>query len=212
MISRTTVLRAAAAAAVLGLGPAATPASAETSSWSVSCSEVTIDLTGYNLLVINTVEVTDNGKEMGPERGFRDEFHQTLAIPAHDRAARIHLVVNTGNGSVAVDETKVSPVCGAATPSASSSAAPTGGSATPATPTPASPSTPSSSASGTPEPDTSGSGSPTSAAPGRAGGSAAPLAETGAAGTSSLVASAAVGLGAGGALLLTGRRRRSTHR
>ncbi|MFG2478878.1 LPXTG cell wall anchor domain-containing protein [Streptomyces fagopyri] len=208
-MTRTTVLRAAAAAAVLGLGPAATPASAETSSWSVSCSEVTIDLTGYNLLVINTVEVTDNGKEMGPEYGFRDEYHQTLAIPAHDRAARIHLLVNTGNGSVAVDETKVSPVCGAATPSASSSAAPTGGSATP---TPASPSAPSPSASGTPEPDTSGSGSPTSAAPGQAGSSAAPLAETGAAGTSLLVAAAAVGLTAGAALLLTGRRRRSTHR
>lgn len=193
---------------VLGLGMAATPASASTYDWSVSCAQVTVDITGYNVQVVQFVEVTADGKKLGNEMGFRDDFHHAYTIPTHSKPLSIRLVVTPGSeDGQAVDETKTSPVCGEE--SASPTPSPTRSSSTPATAasTPAASSgTPSS---GTPSdaPSASTLSSP-SASPSV---SAPPLAETGASGSTPLIAGTAGAVVlTGAALLVVTRRRRTT--
>lgn len=193
---------------VLGLGMAAAPASASTYYWSVSCAQVTVDITGYNVQVVQFVEVTADGKKLGNEMGFRDDFHHAYTIPTHTKPLSIRLVVTPGSeDGQAVDETKTSPVCG----EESASPSPTPSSSTPATAalTPAASSgTPSS---GTPSdaPSASTLSSP-SASPSV---SAPPLAETGASGSTPLIAGTAGAVVlAGAALLVVTRRRRSAQR
>lgn len=193
---------------VLGLGMAAAPASASTYDWSVSCSQVTVDITGYNVQVVQFVEVTADGKKLGNEMGFRDDFHHAYTIPTHTKPLSIRLVVTPGSeDGQAVDETKTSPVCGEE--SSSPSPSPTSSSSTPATAasTPAASSgTPSS---GTPSdaPSASTLSSP-SASPSV---TALPLAETGASGSTPLIAGTAGAVVlTGAALLVVTRRRRTT--
>lgn len=200
---RPSAIATTAAMTVLGLGMAATPASASTYDWSVSCAQVTVDITGYNVQVVQFVEVTADGKKLGNEMGFRDDFHHAYTIPTHSKPLSIRLVVTPGSeDGQAVDETKTSPVCG----EESASPSPTPSSSTHATAA----STPAPS-SGTPSdaPSASTLSSP-SASPSV---TALPLAETGASGSTPLIAGTAGAVVlAGAALLVVTRRRRSAQR
>ncbi|WP_369250962.1 LAETG motif-containing sortase-dependent surface protein [Streptomyces sp. R41] len=197
---------AAASAAAVGVGLTATPASAHTPAWSVTCSQVTVDLTNYTVQVINTVEVTDDGKDLAPLFTFRDELHHTYAIPRHDKPVSIHIVVTAGDGGDTFEDTKTSPVCDTATPSATAT------STTPSSTTPASIAPATATSTGT---SSSASSAPSSNSPSAAGAtptdSAAPLAETGSSSATPLIAATAgVVVAAGAALLLVARRRRAT--
>ncbi|MEV5530993.1 LAETG motif-containing sortase-dependent surface protein [Streptomyces prunicolor] len=205
---RPSAIATTAAVTMLGLGMAAAPASASTYDWSVSCSQVTVDITGYNVIVVQSVDVTADGKALGTRLNFRDDFHHTYTIPTHTKPLSIRLVVTPGSeDGQAVDETKTSPVCGEESASPTSSQTPS--SSTPATAesTPAASSgTPSS---GTPSdaPSASTLSSP-SATPSV---TAPPLAETGASGSTPLIAGTAGAVVlAGAALLVVTRRRRTT--
>ncbi|MCX5235941.1 LPXTG cell wall anchor domain-containing protein [Streptomyces prunicolor] len=193
---RPSAIATTAAMTVLGLGMASAPASASTYDWSVSCSQVTVDLKGYNPQVVQIVEVTADGKELGTELSFRDDFHHTYAIPTHSKPLSIRFVVTPGSeDGQAVDETKTSPVCGEG--SASPTSSPTPSASTPAT----------AASSGTPSDASStlSSPSPSSYI------SAPPLAETGASGSTPLIAGTAGAVVlAGAALLVVTRRRRAT--
>ncbi|WP_405949417.1 LPXTG cell wall anchor domain-containing protein [Streptomyces prunicolor] len=200
---RPSAIATTAAMTMLGLGMAAAPASASTYDWSVSCSQVTVDITGYNPQVVQIVEVTADGKELGTELSFRDDFHHTYTIPTHSKPLSIRFVVTPGSeDGQAVDETKTAPVCGeeSASPTASqtpSSSAPATAESTPA----ASSGTPSD----TPSASTLSSPSPSSYI------SAPPLAETGASSSTPLIAGTAGAVVlAGAALLVVTRRRRTT--
>lgn len=200
---RPSAIATTAAMTMLGLGMAAAPASASTYDWAVSCSQVTVDITGYNVLVVQIVKVTADGKELGTELSFRDDIHHTYTIPSHTKPLSIRLVVTPGSeDGQAVDETKTAPVCGEE--SASPTSSPTPSSSTPATAA----SAPAAS-SGTPSDASStlSSPSPSSYI------SAPPLAETGASGSTPLIAGTAGAVVlAGAALLVVTRRRRSSQR
>ena len=201
---RPSAIATTAAMTMLGLGMAAAPASASTYDWSVSCSQVTVDITGYNVLVVQIVKVTADGKELGTELSFRDDFHHTYTIPSHSKPLSIRLVVTPGSeDGQAVDETKTSPVCGeesaSPTPSATATATGTTGTAEPTA----------TASSGTPSDASStlSSPSPSSYI------SAPPLAETGASGSTPLIAGTAGAVVlAGASLLVVTRRRRTTQR
>jgi LPXTG-motif cell wall-anchored protein len=168
---------------------------------------VTVDLTGYNVQVVQIVAVTANGKELGTELGFRDDFHKTYTIPGHTKPLSIRLVVTPGSeDGQSVDETRTSPVCGEESPSQSPSQAPSSSAPATAASTPAA-STPAAS-SGTPSdtPSASTLSSP-SASPSV---SAPPLAETGASGSTPLIAGTAGAVVLAGAALLVATRRRRT--
>ncbi|MFI1533684.1 sortase-dependent protein [Streptomyces anandii] len=190
---------ATTAAAALGLGlAAAAPASASTFDWSVTCSQVTVDLTGYNDLVVQVVEVTANGKDLAPASTFRDEFHKTYAVPAHAKPLAVRVTVQAGSeDGKSFDETKTSPTCDSQPPTSSAPApagTPTVSGSTAST---ATGSTASTGTAPTPVPSTS----PTTSAP--------PLADTGASDSTPLIAAAATTMAlAGTALLVTTRHRR----
>ncbi|MFG2777802.1 LAETG motif-containing sortase-dependent surface protein [Streptomyces prunicolor] len=202
---RPSAIATTAAMTMLGLGMAAAPASASTYDWSVSCSQVTVDITGYNDHVVQTVEVTADGKELTTELNFRDDFHHTYTIPTHSKPLSIRLVVTPGSeDGQSVDETKTSPVCGeeSASPTPSSTGTGMGTGTGTAEPT-------ATASSGTPSDASSASTlSSPSASPSV---SAPPLAETGASGSTPLIAGAAGAVVlAGASLLVVTRRRRSS--
>lgn len=184
----------------LGLGMAAAPASASTYDWSVSCSQVTVDITGYNVQVVQVVEVTAGGKELGTELNFRDDIHHTYTIPTHTKPLSIRLVVTPGSeDGQAVDETKTAPVCGEESASQSPSQ-------TPSSSAPATAASTSAASSGTPSDTASASTlSSPSASPSV---TAPPLAETGASGSTPLIAGTAGAVVLAGAALLVATRRR----
>ena len=193
-----------------GLGMAAAPASASTYDWSVSCSQVTVEITGYNVQVVQVVEVTAGGKELGTELNFRDDIHHTYTIPTHTKPLSIRLVVTPGSeDGQAVDETKTAPVCGEESASQSPSQTPSSSApATAASTSAASSSAASSSAasSGTPSDTPSAATLPSpSASP---SGSTPPLAETGASSSTPLIAGTAGAVVLAGAALLVATRRR----
>ncbi|MDV7216560.1 LAETG motif-containing sortase-dependent surface protein [Streptomyces prunicolor] len=198
---RPSAIATTAAVTMLGLGMAAAPASASTYDWSVSCSQVTVDITGYNAQVVQIVKVTADGKELGTELTFRDDLHHTYPIPSHTKPLSIRLVVSPGSeDGQAVDETRTSPVCGweSASPTPSSPAGATTATATTEPTSTASSGTPSDASS------TLSSPSPSSYI------SAPPLAETGASSSTPLIAGTAGAVVlAGAALLVVTRRRRS---
>ncbi|WP_329167123.1 LPXTG cell wall anchor domain-containing protein (plasmid) [Streptomyces sp. NBC_01717] len=171
----------------VGVGLCATPVSAHTPTWQVTCSEVTIDLTAYNDNVINTVTVTVDGKDLLPTEEFGREFHKTLKLPEHKIAVPVHLVVKAGDDErYSRDEIRTSPVCEVTSPP-------------PTKPTPSD--TPSTEP---PKPETP---APSTSAP------APHLAETGGSSTTPLIAGAAVAaVLAGGGILVAIRKRRPATR
>ncbi|MER5890617.1 LAETG motif-containing sortase-dependent surface protein [Streptomyces sp. NPDC001941] len=193
------VLGVAAVVAASSVALAAGPASAHTPTWSVTCNEVTVDLKYYGEKADNSVTITVDGTDLLPTEKFGDNFNKTLALPAHDKEAKVRLVVKAGDGpQYSVDETKTSPVC---------EKPPT---TPPATP-PASPSPKPSPSTSSPETSPSPSTSSSSAAPAPKPSSTSPnLAETGSSSSTPVIGgAAAAALLAGGGVLWAVRKRRT---
>jgi len=195
---RSAAVAATGAAALVGAGIlAATPASAHTPAWSVTCSSVSVDLSAYNPSVENTVSVTAGGKEVLGTETFKSEFHKKLELPEHSSPLDVHLVVKAGDGDqFSRNEHKKSPVCqGRPTP----------------TPTRTSPApSPTRSDSPAPAPTERPSSSSPAAKP---HGGGHDLAETGASSATPVIAGAAgVVLVAGIGLVVVARKRRSADR
>ncbi|WP_405783110.1 LAETG motif-containing sortase-dependent surface protein [Streptomyces sp. NBC_00859] len=188
----------AAAASVVGVGLCAVPAQAHTPTWTVSCSEVSLDLTAYNAGVTNTVTVSVDGKELLPAQNFGSSFSKTLPLGEHTKPLTVHLVVKAGDGEqFSKDDTRTAPVC-ASSPSTPASQPPT---QAPSSAAPAPSSKPSSAPS-----------SPAAAAPAPSPSATAPsdLAETGSSSSTPLIAgAAAVVIVAGGGIMFAARKRRS---
>ncbi|MFE3492991.1 LAETG motif-containing sortase-dependent surface protein [Streptomyces sp. NPDC059175] len=193
---RSGALIASAAAGLVGVGLCAAPASAHTPLWTVTCSEVTIDLKAYNNKVTNTVTVTVDGKDLLPTKEFGRTFHDTIKLPEHQSVAQVRLVVKAGDGDrFSHDETKSSPVCESTPPSEPPE--------TSEPPKPSEPAEPS---------DTPSTEPPTTEAP-PAGSTPPPggLAETGGSSATPVIAGgAAVAVLAGGGILVATRKRRAS--
>ncbi|MEW2633003.1 LAETG motif-containing sortase-dependent surface protein [Streptomyces sp. NPDC048389] len=197
---RAGALVAVASAGALGVGLFAAPVFAHTPVWSVTCDQVSVDLTAYSPIAHNTVTITVDGEDLLPVTTFKKEFHDKLELPAHDKEVTVRLIVKAGDGDrFSRDETKTAPVCEDDTPSPSPSTTPP---STPPAPTPSVSSdapggTPSTTAPATP------SAEPSTTAPG--GG----LAETGGSSTTPLIAGAAAAvILAGGGIMWAARCRR----
>ncbi|MFD7549848.1 LAETG motif-containing sortase-dependent surface protein [Streptomyces sp. NPDC059816] len=220
---RSGVLVAGTAVGLLGVGLAAAPATAHTPVWSVTCSEVTVDLTDYadDEKVTNTVTITADGKDVLPTKKFGKTFSDRLTLPEHTAEIEVRLVVKAGDGKqFDVDETKTAPVC--ASPSPSGSPEPSGSSKPSPTPTvttstSAEPTEPGSSESARPsqppasaeptEPEGSDSARP---APRTSEPADEDLAATGGSSTTPWIAGAAVlVLLAGGGIVFAARKRRT---
>ncbi|MGW0698418.1 LAETG motif-containing sortase-dependent surface protein [Streptomyces sp. NPDC002867] len=188
---RSGALIAAAAIGALGVGLAAAPAVAHTPTWSVTCDEVSLELTNYGHKARNTVTVTVDGKDLLPTETFTNDFSRTLKLPEHDKEVSVRLVITASDGDqYGRDETKTAPVCEDESPTPTPTP-------TPPSPTPSdTPSeTPSTSAPATPAP------APSTSSPG--------LAETGSSSSTPLIAAAAaVVIAAGGGITWAARRRR----
>ncbi|MDJ0343009.1 LAETG motif-containing sortase-dependent surface protein [Streptomyces sp. H10-C2] len=195
---RTGAIAAVGFAALLGTGVLATPASAHTPKWSVTCDKVTVNLTAYDAKENNTVTVTVDGKDLLPLTTFHQSYQSTLDLAKHSKAVSVHIVVKAGNENAPaawnLDDTKsVAPCAGDVTPPSTKPSTPP--STTPAKPTPVA-STPSA-----PVVKPSQSSPPTN------------LAETGGSSSTPLIGGiAAVVVAAGAGLLFMNRKRRtSTH-
>ncbi|MDX3854544.1 LAETG motif-containing sortase-dependent surface protein [Streptomyces sp. AK02-01A] len=187
-----------ATAGALGVGLSAAPAMAHTPVWTVSCSEVSVDLTSYGNSDKNTVNITVDGKDLLPTKSFKNEFHQKLDLPEHTSEVSVRLVVKAADGDqYSKDETKTAPVCDTpgTPPPASDSPKPTPSeTATTEAPTP------------TEEPSSSSDVLPTSK-PSPAGDD---LAETGSSSATPIIAgAAAVVLVAGAGIMWASRKRRT---
>ncbi|WP_405945094.1 LAETG motif-containing sortase-dependent surface protein [Streptomyces sp. NBC_00932] len=191
----------AAAASVVGVGLCAVPAQAHTPTWSVSCSEVTLDLTAYNPGVTNTVTVSVDGKDILPTEKFGSSVNKTLPLGEHTKPLTVHLVVKAGDGGqFSKDDTKTAPVCATPPPTAP-----------PVTQTPTG--APSSAAPAPSKSPSSAPSSPAAAAPAPSPSASAPsdLAETGSSSATPLIAgAAAVVILAGGGIMFAARKRRSS--
>jgi hypothetical protein len=122
---RAGALIAVASAGALGVGLSAAPVFAHTPVWSVTCDQVSVDLTAYSPTEDNTVTITVDGKDLLPEKTFKKEFHDELELPAHDKEVIVRLIVKAGDGDeFSRDETKTAPVCEDDTPSPSPSTTP----------------------------------------------------------------------------------------
>ncbi|MFJ8074502.1 LAETG motif-containing sortase-dependent surface protein [Streptomyces sp. NPDC096176] len=200
---RTGAFIAVASAGALGVGLSAAPAIAHTPVWSVTCDEVSVDLTAYSPTKDNTVTITVDGKDLLPAKTFKGEFHDKLDLPEHSEEVTVRLIVKAGDDDkFSRDETKTAPVCeDDSTPSPSPSTTPP--SPTPSESSPAPSATPSTSAPATSAPATP-SAQPSTDAPG--GG----LAETGGSSATPLIAgAAALVIVAGGGIMWAARKRRS---
>lgn len=213
---RTGALIAVASAGALGVGLSAAPAIAHTPVWSVTCDEVSVDLTAYSPVEDNTVTITVDGKELLPTKTFRKEFHDKLALPEHDKELTVRLVVVAGDGDqFSRDESKTAPVCEEESPSPTPST--TSPSPTPSENSPTPSETPSTSAPATSAPATSAPATSAPATSAPATPSAPPsttpgggLAETGGSSATPIIAGAAAAvILAGGGIMWAARKRRS---
>ncbi|MCM2429660.1 LAETG motif-containing sortase-dependent surface protein [Streptomyces sp. RKAG337] len=205
---RTGAIAAVSFAALVGTGVLATPASAHTPVWSVTCDKVTVDLTQYNSRVENTVTITVDGKDLLATTSFKSKFHKTLELAKHGQDVSVHLVVKAGDTTAKhnfdKDETKtVAPCKGdestppTVPPTTPPTTTPTTVPATPTTPATTVPATPTSSA---PVVKPSQSTPPTN------------LAETGGSSSTPIIGGiAAAVVAAGAGLLFMNRKRRSSH-
>ncbi|MFF9864917.1 LAETG motif-containing sortase-dependent surface protein [Streptomyces sp. NPDC013953] len=200
--SAAAFVAATAVLGVTGTALSAVPAAAHTPAWSVTCSEVQVDLTAYTADAPNQVTVTVDGKDLLPTRTFGREFHEKLRLPDHDKELTVRLVVKDGSegGKFSRDETRTAPVCETPAPIPSTTPSTT---PPPATGTPAPPPTPTD----TPPSAEVPPAEPSTPAPGPTGPG---LAETGSSGTTPLIGGAAAAvLLAGGGILWAVRRRRT---
>lgn len=192
-----------AAAAVVGLTGAvltAGPAAAHTPTWDVTCTEVSLHLTAYNGDVTNQVTVTVDGKDLLPTETFGKGLDKTIALPEHDKALTVRLVVKAGDGDqYSRDESKQAPVCEETQePTPTPTPTETKPSETPTTATPTPTATPS---------ETASSSAPAAATPSP---SSPDLAETGSSSATPIIGGAAVAvLLAGGGIMWSVRKRRT---
>lgn len=192
-----------AAAAVVGLTGAvltAGPAAAHTPTWDVTCTEVSLHLTAYNGGVTNQVTVTVDGKDLLPTETFGKGLDKTIALPEHDKALTVRLVVKAGDGDqYSRDESKQAPVCEETQePTPTPTPTETKPSETPTTATPTPTATPS---------ETASSPAPAAATPSP---SSPDLAETGSSSATPIIGGAAVAvLLAGGGIMWSVRKRRT---
>ncbi|MER7722478.1 LAETG motif-containing sortase-dependent surface protein [Streptomyces sp. NPDC096323] len=197
-------LAAVAMAGLTGTVLAAGPAAAHTPTWDVTCTEVSLHLTQYNDHVTNQVTVTVDGKDLLPTETFGKGLDKTIALPEHDKALTVRLVVKAGDGDrYSRDETKQAPVCEEKTPKPTPTPTETKPSSTPttATPTTAAP-TPTATPS-----ETASSSAPAAATPSP---SSPDLAETGSSSATPVIGGAAVAvLLAGGGIMWSVRKRRT---
>ncbi|MGN9794899.1 LAETG motif-containing sortase-dependent surface protein [Streptomyces sp. OZ13] len=204
---RTGALIAVASAGALGVGLSAAPAIAHTPVWSVTCDEVSVDLTAYSPTEENTVTITVDGKELLPTKTFKKEFHDKLDLPEHDKELTVRLIVVAGDGDqFSRDESKTAPVCDDETPSPTPSTTPPSPTPSETSPTPSE--TPSTSAPATSAPATSAPATPS--APPNSGTPGGGLAETGGSSATPVIAGAAAAvILAGGGIMWAARKRRS---
>lgn len=192
-----------AAAAVVGLTGAvltAGPAAAHTPTWDVTCTEVSLHLTAYNGDVTNQVTVTVDGNDLLPTETFGKGLDKTIALPEHDKALTVRLVVKAGDGDqYSRDESKQAPVCEETQePTPTPTPSETKPSETPTTATPTPTATPS---------ETASSSAPAAATPSP---SSPDLAETGSSSATPIIGGAAVAvLLAGGGIMWSVRKRRT---
>jgi LPXTG-motif cell wall-anchored protein len=198
----------------------ASPASAHTSDWSVTCDSVSVHLKDYNKRVTNSVTLKIVGGEgaLADNPDFGSTFTYTGALPPHDAPLQVRLVVTAGDGSrYNVDQVKTSQPCEKPpTTPPPTTAPPTTAPPTTAPPTTAPPTT-------VPPTTTAPPTTPTTTAPPTSSAPAVPattspasgdLAETGSSNATPVIAgiaAAAVVVGAG-ALVITRKRRSSSHR
>ncbi|MFI6950392.1 LAETG motif-containing sortase-dependent surface protein [Streptomyces sp. NPDC050422] len=191
-----------AAAAVVGLTGAvltAGPAAAHTPTWDVTCTEVSLHLSAYNDDVTNQVTVTVDGKDLLPTETFGKGLDKKIALPEHDKALTVRLVVKAGDGEqYSRDESKQALVCKETPQEPKPTPTETKPSETPTTATPTPTATPSESAS---------SSAPAAATPSP---SSPDLAETGSSSATPIIGGAAVAvLLAGGGIMWSVRKRRT---
>lgn len=196
-----------AAAAVVGLTGAvltAGPAAAHTPTWDVTCTEVSLHLSAYNDDVTNQVTVTVDGKDLLPAETFGEGFDKTIALPEHDKALTVRLVVKAGDGQqYSRNESKQAPACDETPQEPTPTPTETKPSQTPTTSTPTT-STPAPTA--TPS-ETASSPAPAAATPSP---SSPDLAETGSSSATPIIGGAAVAvLLAGGGIMWSVRKRRT---
>ncbi|MFE3827989.1 LAETG motif-containing sortase-dependent surface protein [Streptomyces sp. NPDC059092] len=212
---RRSAFIAVAATGALGVGLSAAPAFAHTPTWSVTCSEVSLNLTAYGQSDKNTVTVTVDGKDLLPTENFRNNFSKKLDLPAHKSELTVRLVVKAADGDqFSKDETKTAPVCEGeeSTPPPAESTPPQEPASPPAPSESAPEATPSEDTPTTEAPAPTGEASTApatvpSSQPSPAGGD---LAETGSSSSTPLIAGAAgVVLVAGAGIMWAARKRRS---
>ncbi|WP_169922629.1 LAETG motif-containing sortase-dependent surface protein [Streptomyces lushanensis] len=206
---RRGALITAATAGALAVGLSAAPAFAHTPTWSVTCSEVSLDLTAYGNSDKNTVTVTVDGKDLLPTENFQNEFHKKLTLPDHSAELTVRLVVKAADGErYNVDDQKTAPVCEGTSPSPSESESTTPPPAeSPSSETP-SEETPSEAAPATPtEEPTSSEDALPSSQPSPAGDN---LAETGSSSATPMIAGAAAVVVVAGAGIMWAARKRRT--
>ncbi|MFB7269095.1 LAETG motif-containing sortase-dependent surface protein [Streptomyces sp. NPDC056244] len=203
---RGALITVATAGAIVGLS--AVPAVAHTPNWSVTCSEVSVDLTAYGNSDQNTVTITADGKDLLPTENFKNEFHKKLALPEHSTELSVRLVVKAADGEqFNRDETKTAPVCEGTTPSPSESTTPPPAES-PSTEAPTEAPSESAPASEAPtEEPTSSEAAQPSSQPSPAGDN---LAETGSSSATPVIAGAAAVVVVAGAGIMWAARKRRT--
>ncbi|MEV0926127.1 LAETG motif-containing sortase-dependent surface protein [Streptomyces spongiicola] len=222
---RSGALIAGAAFGLVGVGLNAAPASAHTPVWTVTCSEVTVDLKAYSSRVTNTVTITADGKDLLPTQEFGRDFSKTLQLPEHKAEIQVRLVVKAGDGErFSRDETKTAPVCEtpepseppqepepSEPPSSEPPASEPPASEPPASEPPASePPSSEPPASEPPSSEPPATEPPSSEAPPAPAPSTPPLAETGGSSATPVIAGAAAAtVAAGAGILVVTRRRRA---
>ncbi|MFG3257501.1 LAETG motif-containing sortase-dependent surface protein [Streptomyces sp. NPDC048172] len=204
---RSTAIVATGAAAFLGTAIAATPAQAHSKDWSVDCSAVSVDLTGYSAEHDNSLSVTA-GDESLVDTSFKGEFHKKIDLPEHSKELPVSVKVTAGDDDkFSWEDAKSSPVCEGESPSPSPSESETSEPSEPAEPSEPSETPPSAPTSAAPSSPETSSSAP--AAEPRPGGGA-DLAETGSSSnTPTLVGIAAAVVVLGGGLVAFARKRRS---
>src|SRR4051794_25227810 len=92
----TGVVAATGMAALVGTGILATPASAHTPNWHVTCSTVSVDLEAYRGND-NTVTIKADGKDLLRTTTFGSSFQKELNLADHDSPVKLELIVKAGD-------------------------------------------------------------------------------------------------------------------
>ncbi|WP_328917202.1 MULTISPECIES: LAETG motif-containing sortase-dependent surface protein [unclassified Streptomyces] len=229
---RSAVMAGAGMAALVGAGLFAGSASAHNADWSVTCDAVHVHLTAYDSHARNSVTVSVvGGSVLDSKNSFGGSYTFNGALPDHDSAIKVHLVVKAGDSrkydrdetltsqpcekpptSPPVEETTTPPVEETTTPPVEETTTPPVEDTT--TPPVEETTTPPAEETTTPPVDDTTAPTATTTSPAVAGTSSAPgggdLAETGSSSATPMIAGiAGVAVVAGAGVLFFSRKRRS---